>query len=130
MNKFILLFLFVSLNARAYEPRAKIECKKRLSSELFVYFEILPLSFNGHYGSIFLFKKNELIFEKSEYFFLNPSKPELSFQSNFASLVFEKSQEEAQDGDRFQGLYIPLIINDPIPQTKLDCDYFIEIDPE
>lgn len=130
MKKFIILFLFVSLNARAYEPRAKIECKKRLSSELFVYFEILPLSFNGHYGSILLFKKNELIFEKSEYFFLNPSKPELSFQSNFASLLFEKRQEEAQDGDRFQGLYIPLIINDLIPQTKLDCDYFIEIDPE
>jgi hypothetical protein len=130
MKNIIILFLFVCLNARAYEPRAKIECKKRLSNELFVYFEILPLSFNGHYGSIFLYKKNELVFEKSEYFFLNPSKPELSFQSSFASLVFEKRQEEAQDGDRFKGLYIPLTINDPISETKLDCDYFIEVDPE
>ncbi len=44
--------------------------------------------------------------------------------------MLEIDRDFAQDGDQFKGFYDPFQTDSKIPRTKVDCRYFIEIDPE
>ncbi|MFZ4714307.1 MAG: hypothetical protein ACOYL6_11360 [Bacteriovoracaceae bacterium] len=127
MKNFLFLF-FITTSSWAYEPLAKLECKKRLSATEFLYYEISPIGLSGHQGHLEFFINNELAFKNDTYLNLNEENVNLSFDSDTISAVFEIDRVAAKDGDSFKGFVYMATLGLPYKEAILDCDYFVDFD--
>lgn len=131
MGKLILLFSFLfSPSLWAYDPLAKVECRKRISASEFVYFEISPASLSGHHGHLELFKNNELTFKQDFRMYLDGNSSNFRFEAQEANIDFDISRKDVKSGDRFKGHFISKTPASTITSVLFDCDYFFVDDGE
>jgi hypothetical protein len=125
MGKIItLIFFILSPSLWAYDPFAKVECRKRVSSSEFVYFEILPATLSGHKGHLEFFKNYELTYKQDFRMYLNTTNVLFSFESESANILFNIERQIVKSGDRFKGRYVSKVPSSPVQVVEFDCDYF------
>ena len=115
-----LLSVFTATDAHAYNPDSKLECRKRLSAEQFLYFEVQPLSLKGHPFELDLFENDQLVYQKKA--LLGASNQDQLLKFNDTTIAISVKENE----DYHSQLKI---MNDPTIKTTIDadCSYFVPI---
>jgi hypothetical protein len=126
----ILLSLIFTPSLWAYDPFAKVECRKRTSASEFVYFEISPASLSGHHGHLELFKNNELSYKQDFRLYLDSQNSLFRFESEAANIEFNIKRVDVKSGDRFKGNFVSKTTISPVQSVQFDCDYFFVEDEE
>jgi hypothetical protein len=122
MKTIILFSLFFSQVSWAYEPMAKLECRKRISPAQFLYFEVMPITMNGgHTFQLYLYENNQLAYEKTAELSAYEYQGELFYKNAEMSLTVQ------QNKDFHTQLHFT---NDPVIKSGMtaDCTYYVPIE--